>query len=237
MDLCITCAHCDTFVSANKIIDWLIDNNFRVADSTYWTGYFNRIYNYFHYHCIIFVNIHVWWINMHIHIHIHTYNHDRSMPSPAHIQDLLCTLVWFVSSWHWMPHCTVARTSTIPRTSRRLPQSPHRDCHSSTSTSRPRGVTLWVDWSRRSSWGQICPSGSPCREIVVIPWHSYGVPFSHLFTALEISPIELEISTIDLQISTIHLEISPDRLNCRYLQLNWRYLQFNCRYLQFDRTE
>ena len=50
----------------------------------------------------------------------------------------------------------------------------------------------------------------------------YGVPFSHLFTALEISPIELEISpieleisTIDLQISTIHLEISPNRLNCR----------------------
>ena len=88
----------------------------------------------------------------------------------------------------------------------------------------------------------------------------YGVPFSHVFTALEISPIELEISpieleisTIDLQISTIHLEISPNRLNCRYLQLNWRYLQFNwrylqigpiwrylqfnCRYLQFDRTE
>ena len=72
----------------------------------------------------------------------------------------------------------------------------------------------------------------------------YGVPFSHLFTALEISPIELEISTIVLQISTIHLEISPNRLNCRYLQLNWRYLQFNwrylqfnCRYLQFDRTE
>ena len=59
----------------------------------------------------------------------------------------------------------------------------------------------------------------------------YGVPFSHLFTELQISPIEvhispiqLQISTIDLQISTIQLEISPNRLNCRYLQLNCRYL-------------
>ena len=71
--------------------------------------------------------------------------------------------------------------------------------------------------------------------------HIYGVPFSHLFTELQISaievhisPIELEISTIHLQISTIHLEISPNRLNCRYLQFNWRYLQFNWRYLQFN---
>ena len=67
----------------------------------------------------------------------------------------------------------------------------------------------------------------------------YGVPFSHLFTELQISPIEvhifpiqLQISTIDLQISTIELEISPNGLNSRYLQLNWRYLQINCRYLQ-----
>ena len=58
----------------------------------------------------------------------------------------------------------------------------------------------------------------------------YGVPFSHLFTELQISPIEmhispiqLQISTIDLQISTIQLEVSPNRLNCRYLQFNWRY--------------
>ncbi len=45
----------------------------------------------------------------------------------------------------------------------------------------------------------------------------YGVPFSHLFTELQISP------TIDLQISTIiiQLEISPNRL----LQLICRYLQ------------
>ena len=104
------------------------------------------------------------------------------------------------------------------------------------------------DWQRQlhGLLGSVCLS----RPV-------YGVPFSHLFTALEISPIEspieLEISTIDLQISTIHLEISPNRLNCRYLQLNWRYLQLNwrylqigpiwrylqlnCRYLQFDRTE
>ena len=57
-------------------------------------------------------------------------NHARSMPSPEHIGDLLCTLVWFVSSWQWMPHCTAARTSSIPRTFRRHPQSPHRDGHS-----------------------------------------------------------------------------------------------------------
>ena len=63
--------------------------------------------------------------------------------------------------------------------------------------------------------------------VLVVFSSGYGVPFSHLFTALEISPIELkispielEISTIDLQISTIHLEISPNMLNCRYLQLN-----------------
>ena len=67
----------------------------------------------------------------------------------------------------------------------------------------------------------------------------YGPLFSHLFTELQISPIEvhispiqLQISTIDLQISTIQLEISPNRLNCRYLQLNWRYLQINSRYLK-----
>ena len=50
----------------------------------------------------------------------------------------------------------------------------------------------------------------------------YGVPFSHLFTELEICPIEVhisliqvQISTIDLHISIIQLEISPNRLNCR----------------------
>ena len=56
---------------------------------------------------------------------------------------------------------------------------------------------------------------------------TYGVPFSHLFT-------ELQISSIDLQISPIELEISSNRLNCRYLQLNCRYLQMNCRYLQMN---
>ena len=88
----------------------------------------------------------------------------------------------------------------------------------------------------------------------------YGVPFSHLFTELQISaievhisPIQLQISPIQLEISAIQLEISPNRVNCRYLQFNWRYLQFNwrylqigpiwrylqfnCRYLQFDCTE
>ena len=89
---------------------------------------------------------------------------------------------------------------------------------------------------------------------------TYGVPLSHLFTELQISPIEvhispiqLQISKIDLQMFTIQLEISPNRLNCRYLQLNWiylqinyrylqilsiwRYPQLNCRYLQFDKSD
>ena len=46
----------------------------------------------------------------------------------------------------------------------------------------------------------------------------YGTPFSHLFTELQISPIEvhisaieLEISPIQLKISTIELQISPNR--------------------------
>ena len=37
----------------------------------------------------------------------------------------------------------------------------------------------------------------------------YGAPFSHLFTELKISPIEVHISAIQLQISS-------NRLNCRY---------------------
>ena len=61
---------------------------------------------------------------------------------------------------------------------------------------------------------------------------TYGVPFSHLFPELQISPIQLQIYAIQLEISTIQLEISQNRLDCRYLQLNWRYLQINCRYLQ-----
>ena len=46
----------------------------------------------------------------------------------------------------------------------------------------------------------------------------YGAPFSHLFTELKISPIEvhmsaieLEISPIELKISAIELQISPNR--------------------------
>ena len=40
----------------------------------------------------------------------------------------------------------------------------------------------------------------------------YGAPFSHLFTELKISPIEVHISAIQLQISTIHLKISSNQL-------------------------
>ena len=68
---------------------------------------------------------------------------------------------------------------------------------------------------------------------------SHGAPFSHLFTELKISPIEvyisaieLEISPIQLKISAIELQISPNRPIWRYLQFIWRYLQFIWRYLQ-----
>ena len=36
----------------------------------------------------------------------------------------------------------------------------------------------------------------------------YGMPFSHLFTELKISPIEVHISAIQLEISPIQLNIS-----------------------------
>ena len=57
--------------------------------------------------------------------------------------------------------------------------------------------------------------------------HIYGVPFSHLFT-------ELQISRIEVHISPIQLQISPNRPNLRYPQFHCRYLQLNCRYLQID---
>ena len=40
----------------------------------------------------------------------------------------------------------------------------------------------------------------------------YGAPFSHLFTELKISPIEVHISAIQLEISPIQLKISPNQL-------------------------
>ena len=40
----------------------------------------------------------------------------------------------------------------------------------------------------------------------------YGAPFSHVFTELKISPIEVHISAIQLQISPIHLKISSNQL-------------------------
>ena len=40
----------------------------------------------------------------------------------------------------------------------------------------------------------------------------YGAPFSHLFTELKISPIEVHISAIELEISPIQLKISPNQL-------------------------
>ena len=40
----------------------------------------------------------------------------------------------------------------------------------------------------------------------------YGAPFSHLFTELKISPIEVHISAIELEISPIELKISAIEL-------------------------
>ena len=63
--------------------------------------------------------------------------------------------------------------------------------------------------------------GEPIEQFVTdlkLKAQTYGAPFSHLFTELKISPIEvhisaieLEISPIQLKISTIELQISPNR--------------------------
>ena len=55
----------------------------------------------------------------------------------------------------------------------------------------------------------------------------YGVPLSHLFTELHISPIEVHISAIELEISAIELHISPIELQISLNTPIWRYLQFN----------
>ena len=48
-------------------------------------------------------------------------------------------------------------------------------------------------------------------DIVIIA-DIYGAPFSHLFTELKISLIEVHISAIELEISPIHLKISSNQL-------------------------
>ena len=89
-------------------------------------------------------------------------NHGRSTPSPVHTQDLLGMLVWYVSSWQWMPHCTLTRTSPIPRTSRLLPRNPHRDgrsrsglatVHQRCGDSSPEHS--WCRTSNASAWDGI----------------------------------------------------------------------------------
>ena len=80
----------------------------------------------------------------------------------------------------------------------------------------------------------------PVSVMILAKYHSsarsdvYGAPFSHLFTELKISPIEVHISAIQLQISSNRLNCRYLQMNCRYLQMNCRYLQMNCRYLQFN---
>ena len=60
------------------------------------------------------------------------------------------------------------------------------------------------------------------------------MPFSHVFTELQISPIEVHISPIEVHISPIEVHLSPIQLHISTIQLeispnrrNWRYLQIN----------
>ena len=55
---------------------------------------------------------------------------------------------------------------------------------------------------------------SKWRETTVVTCdrNIYGAPFSHLFTELKISPIEVHRSAIQLEISPIQLKISPNQL-------------------------
>ena len=46
----------------------------------------------------------------------------------------------------------------------------------------------------------------------------YGAPFSHLFTELKISPIEVHISAIELEISPIQLRICALQLEISSIQ-------------------
>ena len=46
-----------------------------------------------------------------------------------------------------------------------------------------------------------------------------GVPFSHLFTELQISPIEVHIYPIEVHISPIQLQIPPNQLQISPIQL------------------
>ena len=52
----------------------------------------------------------------------------------------------------------------------------------------------------------------PSTVGIVAYTDTYGAPFSHLFTELKISLIEVHISAIELEISPIHLKISSNQL-------------------------
>ena len=63
---------------------------------------------------------------------------------------------------------------------------------------------------------------------IVAQCSGYGVPFSHVFTELQISPIEGHISAIELEISQNrqYLEISPIQLNVSPIQLQISGIQW-----------
>ena len=52
----------------------------------------------------------------------------------------------------------------------------------------------------------------PCVDARSMQVYIYGTPFSHLFTELKISPIEVHISPIQLEISPNQFQISPIEL-------------------------
>ena len=69
-----------------------------------------------------------------------------------------------------------------------------------------------LDW-RRADVVPVYKKGSKSKACNYRPISlTYGAPFSHLFTELKISPIEVHISAIQLQISPIHLKISSNQL-------------------------
>ena len=71
----------------------------------------------------------------------------------------------------------------------------------------PRGMPIA---KRHCSSDYKC--GIACHTGTFLHRSPYGAPFSHLFTELKISLIEVHISAIELEISPIHLKISSNQL-------------------------
>ena len=93
-----------------------------------------------------------------------------------------------------------------------------RQCHSRVTTTAAHVICYVGDTSRVPSVAGHCTgntshSGFLSSSSLDRPYSEiYGAPFSHLFTELKISPIEVHISAIQLEISPIQLKISPNQL-------------------------